>query len=132
MGKLQIEISTPDKNFFEGEADMLIAKASTGEIGILSKHAPLMTILDIGVLRIKEGNEEKNAIINSGFMEVKNDKVSIFTDSAEWPGEVDIERAKKAKERAEARLKAKQDDIDIFRAEMALKRAINRINHIRD
>lgn len=73
---------------------------------------------------------KKKAIVNEGFMEVANNEIKIFTDSAEWPEDVDKERAQKAKERAERRLAQHESDIDYCRADMALKRAINRIKNI--
>jgi F-type H+-transporting ATPase subunit epsilon len=125
--KINLKVTTPDKNFFEGEVDRVIVRAKTGEMGILPNHAPIVTILDIGNLRIKEGDSEKKAVINEGFMKVSNNLVHIFTDSAEWPEDIDRERARKAKERAERRLAQKESDIDFERVNLALKRAINRI-----
>lgn len=126
--KLKLNIVTPTRNFFDKEVDMVIAKTVDGEVGILPDHIPLVSILDVGMIGIKDGSDEKNATINMGFIQVVNNEVSIFTDSAEWPEEIDIERANKAKERAEQRLKEKSADLDIKRAELALKRALNRIN----
>ena len=125
--KLKLNIVTPNRNFYDGDANMVIVKTVDGEIGILPDHLPLVSILDIGMIDIKNGSEEKSATINMGFIQVVNNEVSIFTDSAEWPDEIDINRAQEAKERAERRLKEKSSDLDYKRAEMALKRAINRI-----
>jgi F-type H+-transporting ATPase subunit epsilon len=128
--KINLKVTTPDKNFFEGEVDMVIVRAKTGEMGILPNHAPLVTVLDIGNIRIKDGDSEKKAVINEGFMKVGNNLVHIFTDSAEWPEEIDKERARKAKERAERRFAQKESNIDFERVNLALKRAINRIQHL--
>lgn len=128
--KINLQITTPDKNFYEGDVDMVIFRAETGEMGILPNHAPLVTVLDIGYVRLKDTSTEKKAIVNEGFVEVLNNEVKIFTDSAEWPENVDKERAQKAKERAERRLAQHESDIDYCRADMALKRAINRIKNI--
>jgi F-type H+-transporting ATPase subunit epsilon len=125
--KINLKVTTPDKNFFEGEVDMVIVRAKTGEMGILPNHAPVVTVLDIGNLRIKDGDSEKKAVINEGFMKVANNLVHIFTDSAEWPEDIDRERARKAKERAERRLAQKESEIDFERVNLALKRAINRM-----
>lgn len=131
QNSLRVEISTPEKEFYQGEVDMIITKTINGNIGIKAKHAPLVTVLDIGKTVIKEKGKDKVATINGGFLEVKDNVVSIFTDSAEWPNEIDKNRAKEALKRAEMRLRDKKSkDIDFERAELALKRAINRINII--
>ena len=128
--RLKLQISTPDKDFYDGDADMVIVKSVTGEMGILPKHLPLVTILDIGIIRIKNGNDEKRVSIDSGFMEIKNSEISILTDSAEWPEDIDLGRAEKARQRAEERINTKKDThTDFLRAEMSLKRAINRIRN---
>ncbi|MCQ2978561.1 MAG: F0F1 ATP synthase subunit epsilon [Clostridia bacterium] len=126
--KIKLNIVTPSRNFYDGEANMVIVKTVDGEVGIMPDHIPLVSILDVGMVDIKEGNEIKSATVNMGFIQVVNNEVSIFTDSAEWPEEIDIDRAKSAKERAEQRLKEKAADLDQKRAELALKRALNRIN----
>ncbi|HAN09795.1 MAG TPA: F0F1 ATP synthase subunit epsilon [Clostridiales bacterium] len=128
--KIRLQISTPDRDFYNGDVDMVVVKSVTGEMGILPHHLALATILDVGILKIKNENVEKQAVLNGGFMEIKNSVVSILTDSAEWPEEIDLERAKQAKERAEERLKMKDADIDFDRAEFALKKAINRIKNL--
>ena len=125
--KLKLNIVTPNRNFYNGDVNMIIVKTVDGEIGILPNHLPLVSILDIGMIDIKNDSEEKSATINMGFIQVVDNEVSIFTDSAEWHDEIDIDRAREAKERAERRLKEKADELDIDRAELALRRAINRI-----
>ncbi len=125
--KLKLNIVTPNRNFYNGDVNMIIVKTVDGEIGILPNHLPLVSILDIGMIDIKNDSEEKSATINMGFIQVVDNEVSIFTDSAEWPDEIDIDRAREAKERAERRLKEKANELDVNRAELALRRAINRI-----
>jgi len=124
--KIKVTVATPDAKIYDDVADMIIVKTCEGEIGILPGHMPIITLLDIGTLHIKICEDEKIATVNRGFLQFMNDEVTIFTDSAEWPEDIDLERAKKAKERAEERLR--RNDIDKKRAEYALKRAINRIN----
>ena len=126
--KMKLNIVTPSRNFYDGEASMVIVKTVDGEIGIMPDHIPLVSILDVGMVDIKDGQTEKSATVNMGFIQVVNNEVSIFTDSAEWPEEIDLSRAQSAKERAEQRLKEKAADLDQRRAELALKRALNRIN----
>lgn len=127
MSKFNLEIVTPERKFFEGEVEMVVARSVTGDIAILNNHVPLVTPLEISIIKLKINGETKEASISSGYMEVTKDKTTIIVDAAEWPDEIDLERAKKARERAEKRLKSEKDASDVARAEMALRRAINRI-----
>lgn len=126
--KLSLKIITPSRNMFEGEVDMVVMRTKSGDVGILHGHQPMVTILDYGVLTIKNDGEDKLAAILGGFAEVNSEGMSILTDAAEWSNEIDIVRAQQAKERAEARLKNTQANIDIQRAELALKRALVRLD----
>ncbi len=128
MAKLSLKIITPERNMFDGEVDMVIMRTTSGDVGILHGHQPLVTVLDYGVLTLKnEGEEDKKAALLGGFAEVNENGMSILTDAAEWSEEIDVVRARKAKERAEARLKNIDSNVDVMRAELALKRALVRI-----
>ena len=122
-----VEIVTPDKKFFEGIAEMVIVRTVEGDLAVLKNHESFVAPLDVGVVRIKNNNEFKIATIAGGFIQVDKDKTTIITDSAEWPEEIDIERAQKAKEKAENRLKNK-DLRDFALVELQLKKAMNRRN----
>ena len=98
-----------------------------GEIGILPEHIPLTTIVAPGVLKITKGEEIKEAALLEGFMEVKKDSVTILAESCEWPEEIDVNRANEAKIRAERRLETQDPNININRAEIALKKSLVRI-----
>ncbi len=126
--KLSLKIITPSRNMFEGEVDMVIMRSLSGDVGILYGHQPMVTVLDYGVLTIKNNGEEKRAAVLGGFAEINSEGMSVLTDAAEWSDEIDILRARKAKERAEARLKNTQTNIDIRRAELSLKRALVRLD----
>ncbi len=126
MNRLYLKVVTPDKLFFEGEIDMLVARTIEGDVGILLNHSPLVTILDIGRLVIKDGDERKIAACAGGYIDVRNNNITVVSDACEWEDEIDINRAERAKERASKRLEDK--DTDTFKAELALKKAINRIN----
>lgn len=128
MKTLEVSIVTPDGPVLEGSFDMVVCKAETGEIGILPGHIPLVAPLQISAVRLKNGNETKRLAVSGGFMEVQPDKVTILAQSAEKETDIDVQRAKEAKERAELRLQAQQDNIDKVRAELALKRALNRLD----
>ena len=127
--KLSLKIITPSRNMFEGEVDMVVMRTKSGDVGILHGHQPMVTILDYGVLNIKNDGEDKLAAILGGFAEINSEGMSILTDAAEWSNEIDVVRAQQAKERAEARLKNTQANIDIQRAELALKRALFRAHN---
>jgi|SRR5699024_2390750 len=123
-----LEIVTPDKKFFEEEVEMLTVSGIEGELGILKNHIPLVTPLAIGKVRIKlKDGTSRTAAVAEGYLDVQKDKTTIVTDAAEWPDEIDVKRAELAKKRAEERIKQKQDNVDYTRAEVALKKAINRI-----
>ncbi|WP_294796399.1 F0F1 ATP synthase subunit epsilon [uncultured Fenollaria sp.] len=126
MNRLYLKVVTPDKLFFEGEIDMLVARTIEGDVGILFNHSPLVTILDIGRLVIKDGDERKIAACAGGYIDVRNNNITVVSDACEWEDEIDINRAERAKERASKRLEDK--GTDTFKAELALKKAINRIN----
>ncbi|WP_058260392.1 F0F1 ATP synthase subunit epsilon [Fenollaria timonensis] len=126
MNRLYLKVVTPDKLFFEGEIDMLVARTIEGDVGILLNHSPLVTILDIGRLVIKDGDERKIAACAGGYIDVRNNNITVVSDACEWEEEIDINRAQRAKERASKRLEDK--GTDTFKAELALKKAINRIN----
>ncbi len=126
MNRLYLKVVTPDKLFFEGEIDMIVARTIEGDVGILLNHSPLVTILDIGRLVIKDGDERKIAACAGGYIDVRNNNITVVSDACEWEEEIDINRAERAKERASKRLEDK--GTDTFKAELALKKAINRIN----
>lgn len=123
----QLEIVTPDRKFYEDEVDMVVVRTTAGDLGILKNHMSLVSPLAVGAVKIKKNGEYLEAACAGGFVQVRQDKATIITDSAEWPAEIDVERAKKAAERAEDRLKTKSSEIDIVRAQAALDRALNRL-----
>lgn len=127
-----LEIVTPDRSFFSGEVEMVIVRGIEGDLAILDNRSPLITPLSIGKVRVFEDDKktERVAAVVNGYISINEEKTTIITDSAEWPEEIDIDRAKEAKKRAEERLKKRSEGTDVLRAELALKRAINRLNII--
>lgn len=123
-----LEIVTPNRKFFEEEVEMVIARGTEGDIGIMKNHTPLVTPLGIGRIKIKQNGSFKEAAVANGYVEIRKDKTTIIADSAEWPEEIDINRAEESKKRAEERLNKKKDDMDLLRAEVALRKAMNRID----
>ncbi|WP_409343732.1 F0F1 ATP synthase subunit epsilon [Paenibacillus sp. MBLB4367] len=128
MSNFLLEIVTPERKVYADHANMIIVKGVAGELGILPNHIPLVTPLKVAPITIKKDGKNELIAVNGGFMEVRKDKVVILAESAELPGDIDVERAKAAKERAEKRLDSKQDEVDFRRAELALQRALNRID----
>jgi F-type H+-transporting ATPase subunit epsilon len=129
VAKQLVEIVTPERVVFSGEATMVIARGAEGELGILPNHIPLVTPLKIAPVRIKlEGDKELKVAVSGGFMEVRGDKVTILAETAELPDQIDVERAQRAKARAEQRLSERHPDLDIRRAERALQRALTRLH----
>lgn len=125
-----LEVVTPARKVISKEVDSVVVPAATGYLGILVNHAPLVSTLGIGVLKYRGHGKEEYAAVCGGFMEVSNNKVSIMADAAECAFEIDVERAKRAEERARERLKRK-DGIDTLRAELALRRATARLQAAR-
>ena len=127
----RLEIITPDRVFYEGDASMVEFNTIEGEIGVLKKHVPTTVIISPGILTITEAEGTKEAALHAGFAEILQDEVVILAEIIEWPVEIDAERAKRAKERAEERLRTKTPETDILRAQTALQRALARISVIR-
>jgi F-type H+-transporting ATPase subunit epsilon len=123
----QLEIVTPDRKFYEDDVDMVVVRTTAGDLGILKNHMSLVSPLAVGTIKIKKNGEQLEAACAGGFVQVRQDKTTIITDSAEWPEEIDVDRAKKAAERAEDRLKMKSSELDMIRAQAALERALNRL-----
>lgn len=127
MSSFLLEIVTPERKVYAEDVNMVIVKGTEGEMGILANHIPLVTPLKIAAVTIKKDRAEEVIAVNGGFLEVRKDKVVILAESAELPGDIDINRAESAKQRAEQRLGGKRDESDYRRAELALQRALNRI-----
>lgn len=124
--KIRLDIVTPDRMVYSEDVNMVIARATDGDLGVLPGHAPLIAGLTIWPLRVKTDEGEQQLAIGGGFIEVRPQKITILATSAELPDEIDVKRAEAAKERAESRLKGGQD-IDVQRAEAALRRAMTRL-----
>jgi F-type H+-transporting ATPase subunit epsilon len=128
MAKLTVEIVTGERVVFtEDDVDMVIAPGSDGTLGILPRHAPLITTLATGELRVKKGSAEQSLVVFGGFMEVTGEKVIILADTAERAEEIDLARAEAARTRAEESIRQRASDIDLAKAELALRRAAVRL-----
>lgn len=123
-----IEIITPEKVFVTDEIDSLEAIGVAGEFQILAGHTPFLTGLKVGPLVLQKSDKKTYISISGGFCEVQPHKTVILAHTAERSNSIDVERARKAKDRAQKRLETPTPDIDTERAKAALARAINRIN----
>ena len=128
----QLEIVTPARLLVKDAAEEAQIPGVTGYLGILPGHAPLITELGVGEITYKASGATHFLSVAWGFMEVLPDKVTILAEAAEHPQEIDIERAQKAKERAEQRLKSNDPKVDYTRAEDALQRAETRLSVAKD
>jgi len=124
----KVEIITPDRIFYEGDAEFLEFSTAAGDIGVYAKHIPMTTVLAPGAVVIHKGDEEIVAAVHSGFAEILGDKVTLLAEIAEWPEEIDVSRAEAAKARAEERIANKTMETDVKRAEFALRKALTRID----
>lgn len=127
-----LKIITPDRVFYEDEVSMVEFNTVEGEVGIYKDHLPMTMIIAPGILTITQGEEVKEAALHAGFTEVLPDQVTILAEIIEWPSEIDVGRAEEAKMRAEERLKEHDPGTDMIRAELALKRAVARIETVRN
>ncbi len=127
-GNIRLEVVTPEKSVVDEEAQIVVAPGALGEFGVLIGHTPFLTTLKMGTLRYKDASgRERVVFVNGGFAEALPDKVTVLAESAERRGDIDIERARSALERAQRRLAQKKEDIDFARARAALERALNRL-----
>ena len=134
MATIKLEIVSPDRMVYAADIDMLIARSTGGEIGILPKHIPLVTGLEPHAMKIHVDAKEQLIAVAGGFMEVTPDKITVLATAAEEPIDIDINRAQRAYERAQERLQRLREDpdaqasiIDEQRASLALKRAAARL-----
>jgi len=130
---IQCEIVSQDRLLYEGEVDIIVAPGTEGELGILPNHAPLLTALGYGVLRIRRGESEQIFTIAGGFMEVRPDSVTVLADVGERVEEIDETRAEQARARAQALIEqGPGPDLDQYLAlEASLRRSNLRLQAIR-
>jgi len=119
----QLEIVTPEKKAVDTAAEEVQIPGKNGYLGVLPGHAPLITELAVGEITFREHSTEQRLAVAWGFAEVLPNKVTILAESAERPAEINVERARKAKERAEQRLTSGDTSVDVERALDALHRA---------
>ncbi len=125
---IQLEIVTPERLVYEDEVDSVNVPGIEGELGILPHHAPLLSILGFGELRIRKGGAEESFAIVGGFVQVRPDKVVVMAETADLASEIDLEAAEKARRDAEKALaEGFNEPADLARARAAMERALLRI-----
>jgi F-type H+-transporting ATPase subunit epsilon len=124
--KLQLEVITPERLVLREAVDEVTLPGLDGELGILPEHTPLISQLQTGALTYRQSGEKRSLHVSGGFAEVLPDRVSVLTDVAEAAEDIDAERAKRSRERAEKRLQG-GGEIDVNRAQLKLQRAVTRL-----
>lgn len=129
----ELEIISPDRQFYEGKVSFVEMRTSEGDIGVYKEHIPMTCILIPGLVKMYENgsDEPKKAIVHAGFVEILPKKVTIMAEVAEWPDEIDINRAEEAKIRAERRINEGGEGVNLERAEAALRRSLARIEALK-
>ena len=126
-----LTIMAPDHSLFSGRVQSLVAPGAEGHFGVLARHAPMVAQLGTGVLSITlEGGEVQYFAIHSGFLEVEPDGVMVLADTAEAAAEIDVERARAAEQRARERIRKRDTDMNVTRAEAALRRSVARLRAV--
>jgi F-type H+-transporting ATPase subunit epsilon len=122
---IRLEIVTPERVIYSDEVDAVVVPGVEGQLGILPHHAPLMTMLQPGELKVRKGGEEIYVAIFGGFLEVRPDRVIVLADAAERAEEIDVGRAEEAKRRAEQQMANRVlSEVEKARAEAALRRSL--------
>lgn len=125
---LKVDIVTAERLVYSDEGvDEIIMPGVEGELGVLSLHAPLLTMIQPGVMRIVKGNDEVEIAITGGFIEVRDNRVTILADAAERAEEIDVARAEEARQRAQRLLEERKAEVDLAGAEASLRRAVARL-----
>jgi len=130
MAQIHLEVVTPSGAVVSEEVDIVTAPGVGGEFGVLANHAPFLSTIKTGTLSFKKDKVSKYLMVTGGFTEVSNNKITFLVESAEFGNDIDVDRALRAKERAEKRLVQAQqaaEKINRVRAEAALQRALARI-----
>ena len=129
MNTFKLEIVTPDGLLYDSDATKIILRTTEGDVGILPRHQDYVAPLSIGVARICTADGERRAACAGGMVSVSNNTVRVVASTFEWSEDIDVERAKKAKEKAQKRLdKTTREDYDHRLAEIKLKKSLARLS----
>ncbi len=124
---IHLSIITPEDIIFDADVEYVADPGTLGDFGVYKGHANLLSSLRIGCLSYKAKEQTVNVFVSGGFVDVNKEAVTVLTDVANHAGQIDVDRAMRSKERAEARLREKAEDLDLQRAQDSLKRALVRL-----
>ena len=124
---IRLEIVTVERQVYAEDVDIVVAPGIDGELGVLPSHAPLLTVLKPGEITVSQNGEESTIAVSGGFLEVLGDRIIVLADTAERADEIDLERAEEALKRAEERVAAAVSDVDLERALASIRRSQARI-----
>mgnify|MGYP000006012909 FL=1 len=127
MESFKLKVLTPVCCFYEDDVTMAEFTTTSGNVGIYKGHIPMTFVVAPGALTMHKEGEIKKAALLSGFVQVLGDRVTILAEACEWPEDIDEDRCKEAMERAKRRIESKEENIDLARAELALKKALVRL-----
>ena len=130
MAQIHLEVVTPSGPVIKDDVDIVTAPGHGGEFGVLANHAPFLSTIKTGTLSFRKDKQTKYLMVSGGFSEVSNNKITFLVESAEFGHDIDVDRAMRAKERAEKRLAQaiqKSEQLNRTRAEAALQRALARL-----
>ncbi|MEE4166078.1 MAG: F0F1 ATP synthase subunit epsilon [Desulfocapsaceae bacterium] len=128
--QIALEVVTPAGAVVNEDVDIVNAPGYGGDFGVLANHAPFLSTIKIGILSYETGKKRESLMISGGFCEVSNNKITFLVESAEFGSQIDVDRAMKAKERAEKRIaqaKSHDESVNVLRAEAALQRSLARL-----
>ena len=126
--KYTLEIITPERIFYRGEVQSVIVPTTDGYMSVQKMHEPMVAALQIGEMKLQmEDGEWQSCITSSGFVEVRPDETIIFSQTVEWPDEIDLRRAQEAKERAQERMRQKKSYQEYMQNQISLARAMVRL-----
>jgi F-type H+-transporting ATPase subunit epsilon len=127
---VKLSVETPEKVFYDGEAESLILTTPEGQMGVLDSHEMTVVALDTGPLKIKTDEGWREAALSGGFAHIKGKQVVVLADTAEWPEEIELARAVADMQRAEERMRARASEREYLDAMVTLKKAVLRINMV--
>ena len=127
MATMRLEIATAERVVYSEDVEILVAPGMDGQLGILPNHAPLLTALQPGEIRVVREGEESYMAVSGGFLEVMANRVTILADTAERAEEIDIERAEEAMQRAQERIESSVSAMDLQRALASIRRSQARL-----
>jgi F-type H+-transporting ATPase subunit epsilon len=129
---LTLRIVTPEREVYAGDVKRVLFESIDGQLGVLPGHIPLSTVIKTSVFQVEEEAGTKELAVHQGFVEIHEDRVSVLTETAEWPEEIDLERAQRAYERAKEHLdNPKKGVTDVQRAQIALNKALTRMKVVK-